>query len=286
MAAGTVSGSRGSTRELRRGGEEYLLERGLYRRKTTGDPVAPWALRLAYPFRWFYSVLHAAEYFREASLLDDTPPDPRMADAIERIREQRRPDGTWAQARRHPGRAWFEVDVPAGGTVALAHAVRHPGTRLVGRPGVGPVITGALTGSAGRARLHVRSGDAVMGESVRKVGDDELRDAQGTPGLRRRAAFDADGHWFGHVEAEPETMSGWHHHGDNVTVGYVLKGQVTLEFGPGGGETVEVDEGEYFEVPKFVVHREGNLSGEAAEAILARVGEAPVVFPVDGPDPA
>lgn len=102
------------TRELRRGGEEFLLERELYRRKATGEPVAPWALRLAYPFRWFYNVLNAAEYFREASLVDGTTPDPRMADAIERIREQRQPDGTWLQARRHPGRVWFEVDVPAG----------------------------------------------------------------------------------------------------------------------------------------------------------------------------
>lgn len=103
-----------STRELRRGGEQFLLERDLYRRKTTGEPVAPWALRFAYPFRWHYSVLNAAEYFRAASLLDEIPPDPRMADAIERIREQRQPDGTWIQARRHPGRVWFEVDVPAG----------------------------------------------------------------------------------------------------------------------------------------------------------------------------
>jgi uncharacterized RmlC-like cupin family protein len=126
----------------------------------------------------------------------------------------------------------------------------------------------------------------VMGEPVRKLSGDQLREAQGTPELTRRVAFEADGHWFGHVEAAPQAMSGWHHHADNVTVGYVLKGKVTLEFGPGGHERVEVNEGEYFEVPKHVVHREGNLSTEAAEAILTRVGEAPVVVPVDGPDPA
>ena len=68
----------------------------------------------AYPFRWVYSVLNAAEYFREASLLDGTPPDPRMAEAIELIRAARQPDGTWLQAGRHPGLVWFEVDVPAG----------------------------------------------------------------------------------------------------------------------------------------------------------------------------
>ena len=76
--------------------------------------MAPWALRLAYPFRWFYNVLNAVEYFRDASLPEGLSPDSRMGDAIERIREQRQPDGTWMQARRHPGRVWFEVDVPAG----------------------------------------------------------------------------------------------------------------------------------------------------------------------------
>jgi hypothetical protein len=103
-----------STQELRRPGEEYLLERDLYRRKSSGTVVAPWALRFAYPFRWYYSVLNAAEYFRGASRLDGTAPDRRMAGAIEEIRAQRQPNGTWLQARRHPGQVWFEIDVPTG----------------------------------------------------------------------------------------------------------------------------------------------------------------------------
>lgn len=103
-----------ATRSARRSGEEYLLDRGLFRRLTTGETVAPWALHFAYPFRWFYSVLNAADYFRSASLFDGTTPDPRMADAVEEIRSARQPDGTWLQERRHPGRVWLEVDVDAG----------------------------------------------------------------------------------------------------------------------------------------------------------------------------
>lgn len=108
------TGGTSATQAARRSGEEYLLERGLYRRLSTGEPVAPWVDRLAYPFRSFYSVLNAVEYFRQTSLFEGATPDPRMADAIALIRGQRQPDGTWLQARRHPGRTWFEVDVPAG----------------------------------------------------------------------------------------------------------------------------------------------------------------------------
>lgn len=114
LAHESATGGTESTRAARRRGQEYLLERDLFRRRTTGEMVAPWAVHFAYPFRWFYSVLNASDYFRSASLLDDSAPDPRMAEAIEQIRGARQPDGTWLQERRHPGRVWFEVDVDVG----------------------------------------------------------------------------------------------------------------------------------------------------------------------------
>lgn len=109
-----ATGGDPTCRASRKAGEEYLLERRLFRRLTTGEQVAPWATHLAHPFRWFFSVLNAADHLRAAALLDGTPPDPRMAEAIALIRSARRPDGTWVQERRHPGRVWFETDVPAG----------------------------------------------------------------------------------------------------------------------------------------------------------------------------
>jgi hypothetical protein len=57
------------------------LQRGLIRRLSTGEPVAPRVDQFVYPFRWTYNVLNAAEYFRQASLLDGVAPDPRMTDA-------------------------------------------------------------------------------------------------------------------------------------------------------------------------------------------------------------
>lgn len=114
IAYDSATGGTDATRAARRGGEEYLLERELYRRLSTGEPLAYWVNHYAYPFRAFYSVLNATDYFRQARLLDGGRPDPRMAEAIEMIRAARQPDGTWIQERRHPGRVWFEVDVAVG----------------------------------------------------------------------------------------------------------------------------------------------------------------------------
>jgi hypothetical protein len=114
LAYDAATAGTAATHAARRAGEEYLLTRSLFRRSSTGEPVAPWVDRMSYPFRWSYNVLTAADYFRRASLLDGVRPDPRMADAVELIRGARQPDGTWLQSGRLPGRVWFEVDAPAG----------------------------------------------------------------------------------------------------------------------------------------------------------------------------
>jgi hypothetical protein len=98
----------------RKRGEEYLLERNLMRRLETGELVAPWVTEFTYPFRWRYNVLNAADYFRSASLIEGTPPDHRMKEAMEAIRSQQQPDGSWLQFGGNPGRTWFPVDVAPG----------------------------------------------------------------------------------------------------------------------------------------------------------------------------
>jgi hypothetical protein len=103
-----------AVRDARHAGEEYFLSRRLMRRRSTGELVGPWVTAFAYPFRWFYSALNAADHFRSAGRYDGHRPDERLGDAIELIRGRRRPDGTWEQERRHPGRVWFDVDVPPG----------------------------------------------------------------------------------------------------------------------------------------------------------------------------
>lgn len=98
----------------RSGGEEYLLARGLFRRRSSGEPFDDRVFVLFHPRRWFYGVLPAADYFRRASQADSAVPDLRMTDAIESIRNQREDDGSWRQGHRLGGDAWFHVDVPPG----------------------------------------------------------------------------------------------------------------------------------------------------------------------------
>lgn len=100
--------------QARAGGEEYLLVRDLFRRRGTGEPFDERALALFCPRRWFYGILPALDYFREAARTDGTDPDPRMREAVEMIRSRRGADGRWQQEHRLGGEVWFHVDAPVG----------------------------------------------------------------------------------------------------------------------------------------------------------------------------
>ena len=101
-------------REARLAGQEYLLERRLMFRLTTGDLVGGFVTEFAYPHRHRYSALTALDYFRAASVHDGIEPDNRLSEAIEVVRRARQSDGTWLQGRPLPGRRWVEVDSAEG----------------------------------------------------------------------------------------------------------------------------------------------------------------------------
>jgi hypothetical protein len=86
-----AAGSTPEIAEARRRGEEYLLERGLFRRRTTGEVASPAFLTLAYPPRYHYDILRALDYFRAAG----APPDPRMDEAVRVVERRRQSDGRW-----------------------------------------------------------------------------------------------------------------------------------------------------------------------------------------------
>jgi len=105
-----VSGDAAGVREARQSGEEYLLERNLYRRQSTGEIVDQAYLDFAFPYYWHYDLLRALDYFRRPG----ATPDPRMAEAVEVVRSKQQPDGRWLLDRIHPGRVYFDIEGPAG----------------------------------------------------------------------------------------------------------------------------------------------------------------------------
>lgn len=84
-------GSAPEVASARRRGEEYLLERGLFRRRSTGEVANPAFLKFAFPPRYHYDVLRALDYFRAAGVR----PDARMSDALQIVESRRQADGRW-----------------------------------------------------------------------------------------------------------------------------------------------------------------------------------------------
>jgi len=106
LAHERATGGSAESIAARRQGEEYLLARKLFRRKSTGEVVDPAWLQFSFPTRWHYDVLRALEYFRAAG----DPPDERVDEAIHLLRSKQQPDGTWLLENTHPGEVHFTLE--------------------------------------------------------------------------------------------------------------------------------------------------------------------------------
>jgi hypothetical protein len=85
---------------------EYLLERHLLRRRSTGGVIdARWA-EFTFPMTWRYDVMRGLDYFRRAGVA----PEKRMAEAVQLVAERRRPDGRWPLHEPHPDRVHFDLE--------------------------------------------------------------------------------------------------------------------------------------------------------------------------------
>ena len=92
--------------EARRRGEAYMLERRLFRRKSTGEVIDPSWLQFSFPHWYHYDVLRALEYLRDA----EVQPDERLAEAIGIVGGNRDPDGRWPLQNVYAGEAHIEMD--------------------------------------------------------------------------------------------------------------------------------------------------------------------------------
>jgi hypothetical protein len=106
LAHERATGGTPQTAAARRRGEEYLLDRSLFRRRSTGEPVSAAYQQFSYPPRWHYDVLRALDHFRAAG----GTPDERVGEAVALVRGRQRPDGTWLLENTHPGAVHFDLE--------------------------------------------------------------------------------------------------------------------------------------------------------------------------------
>jgi hypothetical protein len=109
----------GVTREVtaaRLRGQEYLLERRLFRRRSSGEVIerdrkggASWT-RFAFPTWWHYDVLRGLDYLRGARVT----PDERIAEAVELVASKRDAEGGWPLETSYPGVMPVEIDEGEG----------------------------------------------------------------------------------------------------------------------------------------------------------------------------
>jgi hypothetical protein len=91
-------------------GQEYLLERRLFRSRSTGQIIKPEWTQLSFPTRWHYDILWGLDYLRRAG----GEPDDRIGEAVDLVLSKRDRSGRWPLENPHPGPVYFEMEGAAG----------------------------------------------------------------------------------------------------------------------------------------------------------------------------
>jgi len=105
-----AKGATTAVRDARLRGQEYLLERGMFKSLSTGEVIDPAWMLFSFPTRWHYDVLWGLDYLRRAGV----EPDQRVAEAIDLVAKKRGSDGRWRLENPHPGQVHFDMEVAAG----------------------------------------------------------------------------------------------------------------------------------------------------------------------------
>jgi len=100
-----------SVHKARKRGENYLLERRMFRSLRTGEVINKRWLRFSFPTFWHYDVLRGLDYLRNGGI----KPDGRVRDAIEIVIERRHQNGRWPLNIRHPEYIPLEMESTVGG---------------------------------------------------------------------------------------------------------------------------------------------------------------------------
>jgi hypothetical protein len=170
LAHERATGGTAQSVSARRRGEEYLLERKLVRRKSTGEVVNPAWLQFSFPTRWHYDVLRGLEYFRSVGDV----PDSRMGEAIDFLRSKQHPDAPGCWRTRIPARSTLRsrtaTVVPAGGT-RCGRCVSSAGTSSQVSHRISSILCTAPSGRASpRPTVTMRFKNAYVSAEVSNRG--------------------------------------------------------------------------------------------------------------------
>lgn len=91
-------------------GEEYLLERRLFRRRSSGEIVDPRFTMFSFPTWWYYDVLRGLDYLRSAR----PAPDERCEEALALVATKGDRRGRWMLENTHQGPTHLELEGPDG----------------------------------------------------------------------------------------------------------------------------------------------------------------------------
>lgn len=103
-------GNESDVKAARLKGQEYLLQRRMFRRLSTGEVIRPDWTHFSFPTWHFYDVLRGLDYLRAAGVV----PDARVAEAIDLVEQRRGDDGRWPLENVHPGAVPFEMEEGEG----------------------------------------------------------------------------------------------------------------------------------------------------------------------------
>lgn len=89
---------------------EYLLERRMFRKLSSGAVIDPNWTQFSFPPTWHYDVLRGLDYLRNAGVV----PDERLAEAIGLVAQQQGQDGRWPLQNPHPDPVRLDMEGGAG----------------------------------------------------------------------------------------------------------------------------------------------------------------------------
>jgi hypothetical protein len=106
LAYERARGATAAVTDARVRAHEYLLERRMFRRLSSGEVIDRRWTRFSFPAMWHYDVLRGLDYLRRAGV----KPDERVAEAVGLVAKRRHQNGRWPLSEPHPDPVHFEME--------------------------------------------------------------------------------------------------------------------------------------------------------------------------------